>query len=95
MLIAIPFSGAKSGWQSPIADVQQQNWEGLANNLKSGFLGLNPDGSFDPFNALNPFNFEDARYSKMLLWSGIMSKVRKRFVRIPMGKIPIVGRYIS
>lgn len=93
--VAIPFTPATEGWNTPMAYVQGGDYEGAMNALKQGFLGMQPDGSMDLMRTLNPFDFNTARYTKMLIAAGLVSKVRKRLVHIPLDKIPIVGRYIS
>ena len=92
---AIPFTPAKNGWATPLACAQDRHWEGIGENLKQGFLGINTDGSFDLFSTLNPFDMNSARYTKMLIMSGVISKFRKKLVRIPFDKVPLIGKYIS
>lgn len=92
--IATMFTPAETGWATPIVQVQHQDWEGLGHNLKSGFLGMSGD-DFNVMRALNPFDMGRARYIKMLFWAGVMSKIRKRAVKIPFNKVPFIGRYIS
>jgi len=96
--LSIPFTGAASGFASPVECVQKQDFTGLADNLKVGFLGFKPArnaSEFDLFRALNPFDMQVGRYYKMLIVAGLISKLRKRLVRIPFKKVPLIGRYIS
>jgi hypothetical protein len=56
---------------------------------------MGENGQIDIMATLNPFNMEAVRYTKMLAVAALISRVRKRFVHIPMKKVPFVGRYIS
>jgi len=95
---AIPFTPPTQGFSSIFESAQNGDFIGVADALKSGFLGM--DGgrgtpNFDLFRALNPFDFGSARYVKMLIAAGIISKVRKSVVKVPFKKIPFIGKYIS
>jgi len=92
---AIPFTPSWTGAKSLVGDAQARDFEGLARQLKCGFLGFSPEGNLDLMGALNPFEPNRARYIKMLIAAGIMSKIRKKMVKIPFEKIPLIGRYIS
>jgi len=92
-----PLTPAESyGMNSIVTNVQQADWEGVRNNLVSGFLGMDwSTGNIDLVRLLNPFDMERGRYVKMLIAAGVIGKIRKRLVKIPFDKIPFVGRYIS
>ena len=92
---AIPFTPAANGWGSPFTDIQAGNINGVGNNLKLGFLGIDDQGRFDIAKLLNPFDMNYGRYTKMLIYSGVISKLRKSLVRIPFDKVPLIGKYIS
>lgn len=95
--IAIPFVPPRDGWSSPFDAVQSQDWRGLGGTLAMGFAGVDTLGGepMDVFAMLNPFDMSRARYTKMLIWAGVASKIRKKFVRIPFDRVPLVGKYIS
>lgn len=93
--ISIPFTPAKTGYSMPVNDAKAQNWEGVLTQMKSGFLGMESDGSVDFWSLINPFNMESARYTKMLALAGLISKGRKRIVHLPIGRVPFVGKYLS
>jgi len=95
----IPFTEPNTGWGSfPVKAIQNGDWTGLMDQLKAGFIGMAPSGQIDVFNLLNPFNLESGRYTKILFWSGIAGKIRKRMVpqsSMLIKKIPLVGRWVS
>ena len=91
-LIGIPFTPLAG--TSILACAQAGNWEGVANLLRLGFIGMMPDGKFDLGDCLS-LTGESARFTKILLIAGLASKIRKRLVKIPMKKIPILGQYVS
>lgn len=89
---------------SPMEHLQKGEMQLLLQDYVKGFTGINlpmggaPEFSFNVGSALNPFDFSDARYWKMLFWTGIFGKVRQRLVpksKAMFQKIPILGRYIS
>lgn len=86
---------AKTGWNSPLACMQNQDYTGVGNNIMSGFTGITPGVQPDVGKILNPFDMEFARYTKMLIIAGLVSKVRKRLVKVSFGKIPFIGGMIS
>lgn len=96
--IAIPFVPARDGWASIYDDIQSGNLQDIGNLLAMGFAGIDTTGGGEPLNVmnmLNPFDLNTARYTKMLIWAGIASKVRKKFVKLPMSRVPLIGKYIS
>jgi len=93
-LVAVPFTPAWPGGQNLIQYAQRGNYKMVGEVLTHGFLGLH-EGGFDIMKSLNPFDMNYARFSKMLFWSGIMARIRKKAVKIPFEKVPIIGRYIS
>lgn len=95
----IPFTPADSGWGStPFSCLQTGDITGLTNHLKSGFLGMSGN-DFDIFGALNPFDMNRARYSKMILYGSLLGMVRRRITgryTAPLfKKIPVIGRIVS
>jgi len=93
---AIPFTPARSGWRTPYENIQAGDYRYAMGNLVTGFTPFDPlHNQLDIIGYLNPFDFERGRYMKMLLYAGLASKVRKKIVRIPFDKIPIIGKYIS
>jgi len=95
-LVAIPFTPSYTGGPSIIESAQRGNYKQVAHDLVNGFLGLNmATGHVNIMASLNPFDFNYARYSKILFWSGVTSKIRKKAVRIPFDKVPFIGKYIS
>ena len=93
--ISIPFVPARDGYANIVDSAKIQNWNGVMDNLKSGFLGIDNNNNFDLAGLINPFDFNNGRYMKMLVAAGLVSKVRKRLVKVPFDKIPFIGRYIS
>lgn len=99
---SIPFTDAAPGVSSPFNRAQAGDFVGVMDALKVGFLGMNPARNASEFNlmaALNPFDFEHARYSKMLLYAGLMGSIRRKFTgrytNKLFSKIPLVGRWVS
>jgi len=93
-LVAVPFTPAWPGGRNIIQYAQSGNYKMVGEVLTHGFLGLH-EGGFDILKSLNPFDMNYARFSKMLFWSGIMAKIRKKAVFIPFDKVPLIGKYIS
>ena len=95
----IPFTPAQSGWGTPLAGLQAGNYESVMNQMKSGFLGMDPNGNLDLFAALNPFNMERARYTKTIIYATLLGMVRRkitgRYTAPLFKKIPIIGRFVS
>jgi hypothetical protein len=96
---AIPFTPAARGWATPYDYAMQGNITGIMHNLKNGFLGIDADQSFDLFRTLNPFDMDRARYTKMLIYAGIIGSIRRkitgRYTAPLFKKIPIIGRIVS
>lgn len=97
--VAIPFTPAASGWQSPFEYAQQGNVTGIMHSLKKGFIGMEPDGRMDIFKTLNPLDMECGRYSKMLIYASLIGMIRRkiagRYMAPMMKKIPIIGRSVG
>jgi hypothetical protein len=94
--IAIPFTPPRTGWNSLVGCAQAGDWNGFGMDLAMGFIGFDPStGQIDLWGAINPLNFESARYTKMLIAGGLIHKVRKMLVKVPMNKVPIIGNHIS
>jgi len=96
---AIPFTSPHPGYKNPVQALQDGQPEQAIDALKMGFLGMDSEGNIDIFGAINPFNTEKARYSKMLMGAGIIYKVRRKItgkgVQTLMRKIPLVGRWVQ
>ena len=96
---AIPFTPAARGWATPYDYAMQGNITGIMHNLKNGFLGIDADQSFDLFRTLNPFDMDRARYTKMLIYAGIIGSIRRkitgRYTAPLFKKIPLIGRFVS
>lgn len=92
---AIPFTPASDGWNSPFGLAQQGGYDQIMPTLAKGFLNMEPNGQVNIWGIINPFDFNSARYTKMLIASALVSKVRKKFVHLPLDRIPMVGKYIS
>jgi hypothetical protein len=99
---SIPFTDAASGISSPYDRAVNGDYVGVMDALKVGFLGFEPGRNTQTMNimaALNPFDFEHARYSKMLLYAGLLGTVRKkltgRYTNKLFAKIPLIGRWVS
>jgi hypothetical protein len=96
---AIPFTPGYPDGLSPIQLAQNGDGQGLMSTLVHGFTGFNiGSGQFNPMAALNPFEFNTARYTKILLWTGLMGMVRKKLVPKSshlIRKVPIIGRWVS
>lgn len=92
--LAIPFIPGYPGWATPISDLQAGKTTETLSALVHGFTGIDPTrGTFNLMATINPFDFDVARYTKMLIAAALISKVRKRFVKLD--KVPFLGRYIS
>lgn len=100
---SIPFVGARTGYGSILNCVQRGDWTGVADNLVCGFTPVyqcrGAVKGIDVFNFINPFNFEQGRFMKILLWSGIAGMLRKkligRYTSNLFRRIPIIGRWVS
>ena len=99
---SIPFTPAASGISSIFDSAQNGDFVGVADALKVGFLGMKParnTSEFDLMAAINPFNFESARYTKMLIYAGLIGSIRKklsgRYTNKLFAKIPLIGRWVS
>jgi hypothetical protein len=94
----IPITPSNSGWSSILDYATKSDWVGLARTLQSGFLGM-VDDKIDIIQAINPFNMESARFTKMLIISGIIGSIRAkisgRYTTPLFSKIPIIGRWIK
>lgn len=94
---------ATEGWGSPMQHMQDGAMDLVAQDYAKGLanitLPMNGQAfQFDIVGLLNPFDLNSARYTKMLFWSAIASKVRKKM--IPqlgqmMQKVPYLGRFVS
>jgi hypothetical protein len=93
--ISIPFTPVAPGWPSLYERIKEGNIQESMYVLKKGFLNMDPDGSINFPDLINPFDVNAGKFVKMLLYASLISKVRKRFVKLPMKKIPFIGRYIS
>lgn len=96
--ISVPFTPAEPGWDTPLNYAMNQDFEGLAASLRSGFLGV--EGGRTPagvniMGLLNPLDMNTGRYLKMLVIGAVASKIRKSFVKIPFKRVPFIGKYIS
>lgn len=95
-LIAIPFTPPGSNRQLNIIKLVQANdWSTLGRYITEGFLGFSDQRPFNALQTINPLDFSTARWWKILFWAGVVSKVRKRLVRVPMDKIPFLGKFVS
>jgi len=95
-LVSIPFFKAAS-FQSPYDYAKQGLWNEAVRSMIYGFTGVDTTGAVKPSigQILNPLDFSAAGMTKILIVTGAASKIRKRFVKIPMNKIPFIGRMIS
>jgi hypothetical protein len=95
----IPFTPAQSGWATPLSDLQAGKLDSVMSHMKSGFLGMDPNGSIDIMGALNPFNMERARYTKTIIYATLLGMVRRkitgRYTAPLFKKIPLIGRIVS
>jgi hypothetical protein len=94
----IPFTPAADGWNTPLNYASSGDYDGLMSSMKKGFLGMNPDGRVDFLSTINPFDLGNARYTKTLIYSALIGKIRKRFVPQSsklVSKIPVVGRWVN
>ena len=82
------------GWGSLLDYVKNGDFQGLGRALNLTVLGVNTDGKLDLQGWFNPIA-PQGKLIKMLIAAGLIHKVRTKLVRIPMKKVPIVGRYLS
>jgi hypothetical protein len=82
------------GWASPVGYAKSGDLDGLGKALQMSVLGINTDGKFDIGGLLNPAA-PQGRLIKMLILGSMVHKVRTKLVKIPMKKVPLVGRYLS
>jgi len=96
----LPWTAAQTGWGTPFDCATRGDIDGIMLNLKSGFLGM-PNGSsgIDLMAALNPFDMECARYTKILTYATILGMIRRkitgRYTAPLFKKIPFIGRFVS
>jgi len=95
-LVALPFFSAAS-FQSPYDYLKAGDSKNAVRALIYGFTGVDTSGAVKPSisQIINPLDFYAAGMTKILIVTGAASKIRKRFVKIPMNKIPFIGRMIS
>jgi len=101
----IPFTPAQTGCMTPMEALQQGNMIELMNQLKSGFLGIDiwnrGAGGAGPniMGLLNPFDMECGRFTKTLLYAGLIGMVRRkitgRYTNGLFKKIPLIGRIVN
>jgi hypothetical protein len=82
------------GWASLLDYAKNGDFVGLGKALNLTVLGINTDGKLDIAGLLNPVA-PQGRFIKTLIVAGLVHKVRTKLVKIPMKKVPILGRYIS
>ena len=99
---SIPFTPAADGFASIYEAAQQNDITGVIDNLKVGFLGMEPARNTSQFNlmaAINPLDFNHARFSKMLMYAALIGMVRRkvsgRYTNKLFAKIPLIGRWVS
>lgn len=95
---SIPFTPAQPGWQRDW--ILSGNIREIMNQLQSGFLGMDINtGRIDLLAALNPLNFDKARFTKMLLFASLLGMARRkiigRYTSPLFKKIPLIGRWVS
>jgi len=99
----IPFTPAQSGCMTPLEALQAGNMTELVSQMKSGFLGVDIFGSSgggpDVMRMLNPFDMERGRYTKTLIYAGLIGMVRRkitgRYTTPLFKKIPLIGRIVN
>jgi hypothetical protein len=96
---AIPWTAAAPSWSTPFEYMQQGNITGVMHSLKKGFIGMEPDGKMDLMKTLNPFDMDNARYTKMIMIATLIGMVRRkitgRYTAPLFKKIPLIGRIVS
>ena len=97
------FAPAAPGWSTPYQNITDGHfdmavqgliraWTGVA----IGGIGGQPETSFNAWDALNPFDMNDAPAWKAMFWTGLFAKIIKKFTKQdPISKIPFVGRYVK
>jgi len=95
--ISIPFMPPSAGWsESPASLAMRGDLQNTGTHLAKGFLNLEPNGTINLWQTLNPTDFNGARYFKILILAGLMAKIRHRLARnVNFGKLPLVGKIIS
>lgn len=99
----IPFTPAQSGCMTPFEAVQRGNMVELMAHLKSGFLGIDIFGRYgggvNLMGLINPFDMEVGRYTKTLIYAGLVGMVRRKLTgkyTAPLfKKIPLIGRFVN
>lgn len=94
---------ATEGWGSPMQHMTDGAMDLVAQDYAKGLanitLPINGQAfHFDIVGLLNPLDVNSARYTKMLFWSAVASKVRKKLVPQlgqMMKKVPYLGRFVS
>lgn len=98
-LLATPFIPPAPGWGTPFDSAKEGNMENTVKRIAKGFIGMNEDGSINLWSALNPFDTNDARYSKIILAAGLIGGVRRKlsgkYTDPLVRKIPWVGRILG
>lgn len=97
----IPFIPAFADYpqNSIFTAMKQGDAHEAAKQAVKGFINMDIDsGQIDLMGLINPFDFNGARYTKVLMWSGIAGTVRKKLAPKStqlIQKIPIVGKMVS
>jgi hypothetical protein len=94
-LIGSPFTAPAPGWATPWESAQRNQIGEIPRSLQKGFMGWVPGESVNIWGILNPMDFSYAPYMKGLILAGLVSKLRKKLVKVPFNKIPFVGRMVS
>lgn len=98
--IAIPFSSPADNWTgNPVEKIQSGQMNEAVYHLVRGFTGFDiPAGKINIMRAINPLDLGEARYWKLLFYTGLIGSLRARFVRSStrlFRKIPLIGRWVK
>jgi len=98
--VAIPFSSPADNWSgNPVEKIQAGQMNEAMYHLVRGFTGFDiPAGKINIMRTLNPLDLGEARYWKLLFYTGLIGSLRARLVKSSsklFRKVPFIGRWIK
>lgn len=96
------FAPPWSGWSTVAQNLQARAYDKAFQSFVCAWTGIRIGGiggqqntEIDIGRTLNPLNLADAPAWKVMLISGLIAKVTKRFIGDPISKIPFVNKYVK
>lgn len=95
------YAPPQPGWSSVMTNIQARNIPGALQSFLASWTGiLLPLGgqatfAFNLMEALNPFDLRYAPAWKATFWTKLATKVVRKIIGNPFGKIPFIKDYVS